>query len=1229
MNRDRLAALKRIDSLCEQFEALLRNGEEVEIAEWIRLVDKSDRPDLFLELLRLETHHRPKQASDRGIGDYFRTFPEFSNEIVRVFADNRKTDFSESTMQPSLNSLERAAAGELIDRFRIISLLGAGGFASVFLAHDPERNQAVALKVLHASDPNDSSRHFESIVNEANVLSRIDHAAIPKVFDVGEDKNGRPWVAMEFIKGDSLYNLLATDQLSLVEVLHILVKTANALHKIHEAGFSHRDIKPDNIIIGLDGEPRILDYGLALHEDTQRDKAGERAGTTAFMSPEQAQGQSENLDGRTDIWSLGVILYLVIAKRLPFHGDTKEDVRQEILNRPVKPPRQIKNNIATSELEDICFRALKKHPEDRYSTASDFADELNNAITALPAEFLLQEVSRTRRLTKQEQCTVQLAHQSRQWDAHRSSENLPGFMRYFRFKFRTNKKLWSESEAAMMSATARHFGKLALILSMLVTILFGAGHYIQRTEIDNRVDEVVAAIAIAPISEVESQFEELSSFAPEMCLEAVREAFVDTSSNAEMASENLRYGIVLAPTHPPFKATFKKSLIDAKEDEIDTLSRLSFPDRRAGTIPVLDDQWRRELTQVVATSPYVPGIESIWQSPTDQIVQQFELNGGKLTPGYAMTLRMPLEEFKTALEQLRQFRYQPVCIRPWVDDDKQIQIAAVWHRRSCDWKIGWNLTPQEFNQINARESMVLADVSDGLQLPGADPSLVAVWSSIESPYGKSRHMLLAEKIPQISDPKWNDLKSLNHSIIAKDVSTNYLLDAPLLVDVQLHADSYFKPDVAREQQKLSVGEMILRVCQPSYQMIPDTPEYHRLEVGSKMKAEAFYALDQFEKSSDHFQRQLEEGTWPEVLIRTLSLARSGHAASANHSKALLRKKLTRAVQLKKDSRPFVTLGIARAIDLSVQAEMDFWESGDAREFIKWATNRTRRVKASDDPKKFTQWAEYYSIALAASSVAKAIKGNESRSGKRNLQELNRLKGQLVADCIKLRPSLKQKFTQHHDSQILTGSRLIDGFLTRQQMPVRSSAWSATTSNYESRFIEPRTKNSHVAASENLHEEGFFPVATVLGNHLAGNPKIGSIWHRELETAELANREQRLANAFCIALYHGEDVGIWTVLRSPNSYPLKQRIIETVHKFKINASILMNRLDGSANRHERLSILKSLRNYSPAAMSSEAMEHAMSSLSRIEQLGTKEEVDLAAIIRLNLSPIRTANTTQKQ
>ena len=169
---------------------------------------------------------------------------------------------------------------------------------------------------------------------------------------------------------------------------------AEALHYAHTKGFVHRDIKPANILIDRQGQPHVADFGLALHETTQPGRSGEMAGTVPYMAPEQVRGEAHRLDGRTDVWALGVILYELLARRRPFGGSggDREQVFEEIVYREAKPPREI-DAAVPRELERICSKCLSKRMADRYLSAADLAEDLRNWLTTR----CLTEESSTRR----------------------------------------------------------------------------------------------------------------------------------------------------------------------------------------------------------------------------------------------------------------------------------------------------------------------------------------------------------------------------------------------------------------------------------------------------------------------------------------------------------------------------------------------------------------------------------------------------------------------------------------------------------------------------------------------------------------------------------------------------------------------------------------------------------------------------------------------------------------
>ena len=166
----------------------------------------------------------------------------------------------------------------------------------------------------------------------------------------------------------------------------LIASIADAVHHAHTAGLVHRDLKPANIMIDKLGKPRVADFGLAITEDVQPDRAGEVAGTPAYMAPEQVRGEAHRLDGRTDIWAIGIILYQCLTGRLPFHARDRAALFDEILHRDPKPLRQIDDSIP-QELERICLRCLCKRMPDRYGSSIDLADDVRawQAETASPA----------------------------------------------------------------------------------------------------------------------------------------------------------------------------------------------------------------------------------------------------------------------------------------------------------------------------------------------------------------------------------------------------------------------------------------------------------------------------------------------------------------------------------------------------------------------------------------------------------------------------------------------------------------------------------------------------------------------------------------------------------------------------------------------------------------------------------------------------------------------------
>ncbi len=280
------------------------------------------------------------------------------------------------------------STGSLIARYRILNKIGAGGMGEVYLAEDSSLGRKVAVKVLPEQFTQDSDRvrRFEQ---EAKSASSLNHPNIITIYEVGQHE-GLHFIATEFIEGDTLRQQMSNDELDLVDALDVIIQAASALQAAHSVGIAHRDIKPENIMVRPDGYVKILDFGLAkLTEQTSTgDLAADQdaitkslletqpglvIGTVAYMSPEQARGQ--RVDGRTDIFSLGIVLYELVCKRRPFTGATTSDMIAALLvGEPPKLSAQLPN--VPLELERIVSRMLVKDREQRYQTAQEVLSDL-------------------------------------------------------------------------------------------------------------------------------------------------------------------------------------------------------------------------------------------------------------------------------------------------------------------------------------------------------------------------------------------------------------------------------------------------------------------------------------------------------------------------------------------------------------------------------------------------------------------------------------------------------------------------------------------------------------------------------------------------------------------------------------------------------------------------------------------------------------------------------------
>jgi serine/threonine protein kinase/formylglycine-generating enzyme required for sulfatase activity len=267
-----------------------------------------------------------------------------------------------------------------IGRYQVKKTLGEGHYGRVYLALDTELEREVAIKVPHrARVP--GAEDTVAYLSEARSLANLDHPHIVPVFDVGTNEEWPCFIVSKYIHGSDLATMIRERRPLLRESIELVAALAEALHYAHRKGLVHRDVKPGNILVDDRHQPYLADFGLALREE-DFGTGPNWAGTPAYMSPEQARYEGHRVDGRADIFSLGVVFYELLSGRHPFRGGSQREVIDRITAVEPRPLRQIDEDIP-KEVERICFRALAKRASERYMTAKDMADDLRH--------FLAQE----------------------------------------------------------------------------------------------------------------------------------------------------------------------------------------------------------------------------------------------------------------------------------------------------------------------------------------------------------------------------------------------------------------------------------------------------------------------------------------------------------------------------------------------------------------------------------------------------------------------------------------------------------------------------------------------------------------------------------------------------------------------------------------------------------------------------------------------------------------------
>ena len=264
---------------------------------------------------------------------------------------------------------------ESISSYRVGRLIGADGGGEVYLADDERLNRRVALKFLPVGFTDDPER-VKRFQREARAASALNHPNIATVYEIGQNDSIH-YIATEFVEGETLGELMAKRPLDVAEVLDVAIGVASALAAAHDAGIIHRDIKPENIMVRPDGGVKVLDFGLAKlaeHGPSTKESATRSVlGTVLYISPEQAQGLQP--DARSDVYSLGTVMYEMLAGRQPVTGDSFHEVLMAITNETPKAPSFYVSGVP-SELDRFVLKTLEKNPDDRYASARQLLSDL-------------------------------------------------------------------------------------------------------------------------------------------------------------------------------------------------------------------------------------------------------------------------------------------------------------------------------------------------------------------------------------------------------------------------------------------------------------------------------------------------------------------------------------------------------------------------------------------------------------------------------------------------------------------------------------------------------------------------------------------------------------------------------------------------------------------------------------------------------------------------------------